>query len=313
MSDQSFKRKKPNQSLNQEYRESNQNNDPGHKSRLSFAIGMIVLACLVFIVIVVLIAQYDKHQRIHYTEPIIITTHESKSEDQPKDQPKDNVKPEKEPNTSDNAPNNNAKKNDAGNLEELIKRVKPSIVFIKTQRSNGGGEGSGFFISDDGYILTCYHVIDNARQILVRYLNSDGNYETTQAQLVWSQEDIDVALIRLQQSVNIKSIEIGDAESVIQGHQIIAIGFPLGSSLGVEPTVTTGIVSSLRQSGARSFFQISAPVNPGNSGGALVSVETGKVIGIVNAKIKQAEGIGFAIQITDNLKQTLARESGISF
>ena len=301
MSDQSFSRKEPNQSLNPGHQESNQNNDPGRNSRLTFAISIIVLACLAFIVIVILIVRYDKQQRVKNIEPLVINTNKHKSEEQDKDR----VKPKEKSNNSNNNQNRNA-----GNLEELIEQVKPSIVLIKSQKLDKNGEGSGFIISDDGYILTCYHVIDSAIKILVRYLNSDDNYEMAPARLVWGQKDIDVALISLQQSVNIKSIEMGDAESVMQGHQIIAIGFPLGSSLGVEPTATKGIVSSLRLLDTRSLFQIDAPVNSGSSGGALISFETGKAIGVVNAKIKEAEGVGFAIKITDDLKHTLNEKSG---
>ena len=252
----------------------------------------------------------EKPKGSYYAEPLTIGT--NKSNNVPEKQPKLETAPKEDGDTSGEIPDKKE------NLKELIKRIKPSIIFIESERANDKGEGSGFIISHDGYILTCHHVIENARKIKVRYKGMDNRFKVSLARVMWSQEDIDVSLIKLQQNPDVVPIDIGNVEGVEEGHQIIAIGFPLGSSLGVEPTVTTGIISSMRQLGirrqvSRRLFQISAPVNPGNSGGALVSIETGKAIGIVNAKIKQAEGIGFAIPIENNIKLIIAKESGVNF
>lgn len=194
-------------------------------------------------------------------------------------------------------------------LERLIEQIKPSVIFIQSRRRfRTSGEGSGFVVGKGGYILTCYHVIEGANRITVSYTNANGKMQRSSASLIWSEADRDIALIRAKQAGDLVPMELGNADNVGQGHQIIAIGYPLGSSLGIEPTVTTGIVSSIRYGNNRKLLQISAAVNPGNSGGALISVEKEQVIGIVGAKIPDAEGIGFAIPITDNLKRFLIRK-----
>jgi len=213
---------------------------------------------------------------------------------------------------------------------ELAERVKPAVVNIsttKTYKGRGGfgtpfgrspfggspfgddffdrffGDipqrdfkqrslGSGFIISNDGYIFTNNHVIEKADKILVK-LSDSKEYE---AKIIGSDSKTDIALIKIKPDNSLPVVEIADSDKVRVGEWVIAIGNPFG----LEQTVTAGIVSAKgRVIGAGpydNFIQTDASINPGNSGGPLFSME-GKVIGINTAIVAQGQGIGFAIPI----------------
>jgi serine protease Do len=152
--------------------------------------------------------------------------------------------------------------------------------------------GSGFIISNDGYILTNSHVVEKADKILVRV--SDG--KEYQAKIIGADAKTDIALIKIKPQNSLPVVEIGDSEKVKVGEWVIAIGNPFG----LEQTVTAGIISAKgRVIGAGpydNFIQTDASINPGNSGGPLFSMD-GRVIGINTAIVAQGQGIGFAIPI----------------
>jgi len=152
--------------------------------------------------------------------------------------------------------------------------------------------GSGFIISNDGYIFTNNHVVEQADKILVKV--SDGKeYE---AKIIGTDAKTDIALIKIKPSNSLPVVEIGDSDKVRVGEWVIAIGNPFG----LEQTLTAGIISAKgRVIGAGpydNFIQTDASINPGNSGGPLFSMD-GKVIGINTAIVAQGQGIGFAIPI----------------
>ncbi|MEN6468001.1 MAG: DegQ family serine endoprotease [Smithella sp.] len=218
-------------------------------------------------------------------------------------------------------------------FSELAERIKPAVVNISTSKiykgrggfgSPFGGSpfgddffdrffgdmprrefkqrslGSGFIISNDGYIFTNNHVVEQADKILVKI--SDGKeYE---AKVIGTDANTDIALIKIKPDNSLPVAEIGDSEKVRVGEWVIAIGNPFG----LEATVTAGIVSAKgRVIGAGpydNFIQTDASINPGNSGGPLFNME-GKVIGINTAIVAQGQGIGFAIPI-DMAKSILA-------
>lgn len=293
MANQSFKRTKPGQKLERAPKSiagADHRRLREGRSGSKLVVWLSLLACLVILSLVMIISQAGRSRRV-YDDTIFIGSDTQPSVERPPETPtlRENISPE-----------------NSGDLEALIRRIKPSVVFIEAVNS---GEGSGFVIGSSGYVLTCHHVIERASRIMVIYTNSKGTARRASASLVWSQENRDLALICIDRVRNLATMKLGNAESVGQGHQIIAVGYPLGSSLGIEPTVTTGIISSIRQtSPGGTLFQISAAVNPGNSGGALISVETEQVIGIVDAKVPDAEGIGFAIPITHDLRSLLTRK-----
>lgn len=154
--------------------------------------------------------------------------------------------------------------------------------------------GSGFIISPDGYIITCAHVIENAREILVR-LNDRREFN---ARLVGSDRRSDIALLKIE-STGLPTIVIGDANRLRVGEWVLAIGSPFG----FDSSATAGIVSAkgrtLPNENYVSFIQTDVPINPGNSGGPLFNLK-GEVIG-VNSQIYSGTGsfmgVSFAIPI----------------
>jgi len=155
--------------------------------------------------------------------------------------------------------------------------------------------GSGVILSEDGIVVSNYHVVGEATDISV-VLNDRREYS---AKVLLSDEETDLAILRLDGASGLQALELRDSDSVQVGELVLAIGNPFG----VGQTVTSGIVSGLARSGtatgnARGYFiQTDAPINPGNSGGALVDVN-GQLIGIntqILSRSGGSNGIGFAI------------------
>ena len=173
------------------------------------------------------------------------------------------------------------------------------------QREVPRGVGSGFIISDDGYILTNTHVIDGANSIFVTL--TDGKEH--KAKIIGSDARTDVALIKIEAS-GLKALPIGDSKTLRKGQWVLAIGSPFG----LESTVTSGIVSAInRDTGDYlPFIQTDVAVNPGNSGGPLLNL-AGEVVGINSQIVSQSGGfmgislaipIDEAMRVADQLKST---------
>jgi serine protease Do len=189
------------------------------------------------------------------------------------------------------------------NFSENVEKIKPAIVMIvsETNRSQlpfTGGEyismenkvfskGTGFIVTDDGYILTANHVVKEAKdKIQVRTL--EGNqFKFYEAKLISSDNNADVALLK----INVKDfvhVNLGDYNKFREGMNIGFVGFPLSMDV---PLVNDGIISGrglfkYEQKGdAVNIYVINAFVNQGNSGGPVFSAETGEVIGIINARM----------------------------
>lgn len=166
------------------------------------------------------------------------------------------------------------------------------------------GTGSGFIISGDGQILTNAHVVDGADTVNVTL--KDGR--TFVGKVMGTDPLTDMAVIKIQAN-NLPTVSLGDSERLKPGEWAIAIGNPLG----LDNTVTTGIISATGRSSSQvgvpdkrvNFIQTDAAINPGNSGGPLLNA-SGQVIGMNTAIIRGAQGIGFAIPI--NTAQRIANE-----
>ncbi|MBC7290286.1 MAG: trypsin-like peptidase domain-containing protein [Actinotalea sp.] len=178
----------------------------------------------------------------------------------------------------------------------IAAEVLPSVVAIEVRGRQGAGTGSGFVLREDGYILTNSHVVSAADggggDVVVVF--ADGSQE--QAEIVGRTADYDLAVIRVPRT-GLTPLALADSDQVAVGDPVIAIGAPLG----LQGTVTTGIVSALNRpvsAGSQdetafiNAIQTDAAINPGNSGGPLVDAE-GQVVGI-NSAIAQPPGLGAA-------------------
>ena len=168
---------------------------------------------------------------------------------------------------------------------KMISSNVKSVVTISTEL----GHGSGFFISADGLIMTNYHVIQNVKDIEV-ILNAGFSLP---AQIISYDADYDVAVIKVTGN-GFKPLFLKDTDEVGVGEEVIAIGTPERVDLG--QSVSKGIISGMREFENHKYIQTDASVNPGNSGGPLLTVK-GEVLGIVSRKLFKAEGIGYAIPI----------------
>ncbi|MFT3949568.1 MAG: trypsin-like peptidase domain-containing protein [Agriterribacter sp.] len=175
--------------------------------------------------------------------------------------------------------------------------VKESIGSVVTIKTNFG-IGSGFIISDNGYVITNHHVINSAEKVEVVFENGFS----FEAKIIRSNEDKDVALIKISGS-GFKPLLLNTSDGLNStGTEVIAIGTPENIKLG--QTVTKGIISGKREIDEKIYLQTDVAINSGNSGGPLINTSTGEVIGIVAAKIKAkgVEGLGFAIPIAESIK-----------
>jgi S1-C subfamily serine protease len=180
----------------------------------------------------------------------------------------------------------------------VTERIGPAVVRVETgpkvpQARERGGLGSGIVISPDGLVLTNSHVVGTSRQIRLR----DNEGIVTDARVLGVDPDTDLALLRADGVRDLHYASLGNSKSLRRGQLVIAIGNPLG----FESTITAGVVSalgrSIRSANGRTIedvIQTDAALNPGNSGGPLVS-SNAEVIGINTAVINGAQGICFAV------------------
>lgn len=192
---------------------------------------------------------------------------------------------------------------DALTAPEIFQKVVPSVVSITTTVQSygqvGTGTGTGIVMTEDGYIITNNHVVEDAQQVQVT-LNDGRSFD---AEVVGTDANTDIAVVKIDAS-GLTAAEFGDSSSLVTGEPAYAIGNPLG--IQFAETMTGGMISAPSREVTidkyvMNLIQVDAAINPGNSGGPLINSQ-GQVVGVVNAKIMQSnsndvEGIGFAIPI----------------
>ncbi len=180
-------------------------------------------------------------------------------------------------------------------VSSLVKQIGEAVVQVRTPE----GLGSGFFINPDGYLITNFHVIEGETEISVEvYSQKDGQLDREtykQVKIIAINKFHDLALLHIEDknAPKFKSVTLGSSEVLNVGDSVFAIGSPLG----LERTVTQGILSTkTRELEGELYLQTSTQINPGNSGGPLFNL-AGEVVGVTNMKITFGEGLGFAIPV----------------
>jgi len=180
-------------------------------------------------------------------------------------------------------------------VRELARDLGEAVVQVRTP----SGLGSGFFLNEDGFLMTNFHVIEGETQISVEvYHQRDGQLERKtykQVRIIGMNKFDDLALLKIEEpgAPRFTKALLGQADALAVGERVFAIGSPLG----LERTVTEGIISTkTRQLQGALYLQTTAQINPGNSGGPLFNLR-GEVIGVTNMKITFGEGLGFAIPV----------------
>jgi serine protease Do len=178
-------------------------------------------------------------------------------------------------------------------VRELVNQLGEAVVQVRTP----SGLGSGFIINEEGFLMTNFHVIEGETQISIEvYHLRNGQLERKSyrdVRIVAMNKFADLALLKIEDkdAATFKYVPIGNSDSLAVGEKVFAIGSPLG----LERTVTEGILSTkTRQMAGELYLQTTTQINPGNSGGPLFNLN-GEVVGVTNMKITFGEGLGFAI------------------
>lgn len=194
-------------------------------------------------------------------------------------------------------------------VRELVAQLGEAVVQVRTP----GGLGSGFFLNEDGHLITNFHVIEGETQISIEvYHQHNGQLERKvykQIRILAMNKFQDLALLKVEDEGASKFswVPLGDSDLLAVGERVFAIGSPLG----LERTVTEGIVSTkTRQFQGELYIQTTTQINPGNSGGPLFNLR-GEVTGVTNMKVF-GEGLGFAIPV-ENVRHFLKHRDAYAY
>ena len=205
---------------------------------------------------------------------------------------------------------------EAGTVQAVAEAVQPAVVSIRLLTEDSAVSGSGSIISQDGYVLTNNHVVEGAADGRAEMTVTLQDGSTHPAKFIAGDSNTDVAVIKVEDVSNMPTITIGNSDDLAVGQNVVAIGAPLG----LEQTVTTGIVSALNrpvragEGGEATIIdaiQTDAAINPGNSGGPLVNMN-GELIGMnsviasTNNGSEEAGSIGLGFAIPANFARRTA-------
>lgn len=179
--------------------------------------------------------------------------------------------------------------------KEIYDQCSSSVFYISTYDIDGNSfaSGSGFFIAEGGIAVTNYHVLENAINASVTLTNGES-YEIEG--IIDYNEDMDYAIIKIK-GYGFKPLKIGDSKLVSGGDTIYTIGNPLG----LTNSISDGIVSNANRADINGMIQITAPISPGSSGGALIDIY-GEVIGVTTSSLVRGQNLNFAIPINNVLE-----------
>lgn len=218
-----------------------------------------------------------------------------KSDEEAKDPKGDNTTPPASAQIAGSLYQNPGELRKESTVRELVSILGEAVVQVRTP----GGLGSGFFINEDGFLITNFHVIESETQISIEvYHNRNGQLDRRtykQVRIVALNKFADVALLKVEdpEAPKFSWVLLGNSDALSVGDRVFAIGSPLG----LERTVTEGILSTkTRQLAGELYMQTTTQINPGNSGGPLFNLK-GEVVGVNNMKLQFSEGLGFAIPV----------------
>ncbi|RQD67092.1 MAG: serine protease [Tindallia sp. MSAO_Bac2] len=176
---------------------------------------------------------------------------------------------------------------------EQVAALKESVVKIEA----GENQGSGVLISSHGHIVTNFHVIESSPYMAKAQFESTGGLVVERDLMLLGydlQQDLAVLQLKNRDEMDLNPIPLGSVSSVSAGQKIVTIGSPRG----LINSVSDGIVSGIRESEGQTLIQITAPISPGNSGGALLNMK-GELVGLTTFKIDESENLNFAISSSD--------------
>ena len=180
-------------------------------------------------------------------------------------------------------------------MKSLVQKVGQAVVQVKTP----GGLGSGFFINESGHLITNYHVIEKENQIQIEVYHRmkkrliRRTYKDVSIVAINKFDDLALLKVDDKDREKFEPVPLGNLDYIEAGETVFAIGSPLG----LERTVTKGILSTKnRLIGGNLYLQTNTQINPGNSGGPLFNAR-GEVVGVNNMKLTSGEGLGFAIPV----------------
>jgi serine protease Do len=195
-------------------------------------------------------------------------------------------------------------------IEKCVDAVSEAVVKV----TSPGGTGSGFFINEDGFLVTNYHVIEKETRIEVTVFRKAKNgFETKKfkkVKIIAINPFVDLALLRVEDPIETKFpfVYLGDVSRIEAGEEVFAIGNPMG----LERTVTNGVISTKdRAFEGLIYIQTNADINPGNSGGPLFNL-AGEVIGVTNMGYIFLGGLGFAIPV-DYVKHFIENRDAFAY
>jgi hypothetical protein len=171
----------------------------------------------------------------------------------------------------------------------IAKKTLPAVVTVKARLAGGDRAASGFIVDSSGTLVTNLHVIRGATALAVRTAGGEV-YDDVRVRAVDERRDLAVLQVA---AFGLPTVPLGDSDSLQPGQRVLVVGNPLGV---LEGSVSTGVVSGVREMDGYKVVQTDASVNPGNSGGPMVD-DGGRVIGVVTFKLVNAENLNFAVPI----------------